>query len=145
MVSLTGPALADDFSTTVDISLTPAAAAELARTHEGISASAAWEGEPNASGLKHLDETGRIFIGREDQTREGAGLLHFAGKLDPVTLARSTKDINVNVNVFSARKGNADNILDCDFVDGPADRVSGRTFPILCSLITENRAVEVKP
>lgn len=142
---LTGPALADDFSIIVDVRLTPAAAAELAKSHEGITGSASWEGEPNASGQKHVDETGRISIGQEEQTRDGAGLLRFAGKLDPVALGRSTRNIDVNVNVFSARKTHADNILDCDIVDGPADQISGRTFPILCSLITENRTSQTRP
>lgn len=129
----------------INVSLTPAAASELARTHEGIIAGASWEGEPNANGQKHPDETGRIAVGQEERTRDGAGQILIAGNLDPLAQGRSTKNIDVNVNVYSARRSNPDNILDCDVIDGPANQISGRTFPVLCSLITENREAKFMP
>lgn len=48
------------------------------------------------------------------------------------------KDINVLVNVVSARKSSSENLLDCGIVQGKMSAIMGKSFTIKCRLINGN-------
>ena len=54
-------------------------------------------------------------------------------------------DVKVNLNVASARKSSSDNLLGCDFIDGPLSKVQKQPVTLHCALIEENYDTELKP
>ena len=50
----------------------------------------------------------------------------------------------LNVNVYSARRTNPDNILSCDFFDGKLSSAVRKTPTLHCTLIEERTATEHK-
>jgi hypothetical protein len=128
----------------VHISLSAKAAARLSALHEGIVVAASYSGDPNAVGRKHVDEIGRIDLGREEiETAGQAGTVQVretkirGTKMRRQRMAWIEGPVLLNVNVYSARKSGPDNILNCDFFDGKlADGVRG-PVELHCSLIEE--------
>jgi len=54
--------------------------------------------------------------------------------------------VKVNVNVYSARRSNEDNILACDFIDTDlAAVVKAQPVTLHCGLITENLQTQLRP
>src|SRR5690606_15354790 len=120
---------------TVEITLSPAAAARLAETNERITVSAFWYGQA-AEGVE-ANEDGTIGLGDEQITLPGTGgSARLAAEGVPPADDRLAGPVHMNINVFSAREGNADNLLDCEFYDAPAtDAPDPLTFN--CTLIGE--------
>ncbi len=138
----TSPAKAskNDFGFTVQIALSPKAAARLARTSEGMVVSATYSGDPIPAAAKYANEIGQIDLGVEDVEVPGkAAIVRVTGsKVKRENLAWVKGPILLNVNVYSARRSGPDNILACDFFDGKLQQAVRQPVSLHCSLITEN-------
>lgn len=136
-----------DMAFDVHITLSKQAAATLVRRKEAMAASASFYGDPKPAAEKHADEVGRIDLGTEDVEIPGVpGQMHFTGaKVATERLGWLAGPVQVNVNVYSARKSSPDNLLQCDFIDGTLDRVRQAPITLHCSLIEENVDTSVKP
>lgn len=125
---------------TIDISLTPRAAARLA-DREGIVVSAIITGRAIPERMDDADEMGEIDLGSDEITVPGrAGPVVITGKnFKPARLALvEGRRANVRVGVFSARRSSPDNLLDCQpFIYGGLDKLSPGTHAVRCSLIGE--------
>ena len=95
------------------------------------------------------------YIGKSvtDRVKVGAG--HREGyvgvdaitgaTVDPAKLALIAGKPSVNVNVFSGRKSSQDNLISCDFIDGPVDELLAAPTEIACGLISEDPVTVMKP
>ncbi|WP_434113427.1 hypothetical protein [Paraburkholderia caffeinilytica] len=111
------------------------------RRHERIAVYASWYGTPLSSAHREADEAGRIDLGHATvELPAKGGAAHLASSnVNATRLRWVSGPPGVNVNVSSARRHWPDNILSCDFVDGPLADVARRTVPLHCTLITERR------
>ncbi|SFU23036.1 lysozyme inhibitor LprI family protein [Mesorhizobium sp. YR577] len=134
-----------DMGFDVNVTLSKKAATKLAVEKEGIVIFADYYGDPKKSAEKHTNEIGQISLEQQDE-REG-GHAHINGaKVDMKRLDWLAGPAKVNVNVASARKSSADNILGCDFIDGgPLSHVQMQPVTPHCALIEENYDTELKP
>lgn len=144
------PALAQesrDLGFDIDISLSPAAEARLAATHEGISLSAAYYGTPRPGHENQANEAGLLDLGSEDidlpDDMRSARVT--GGTVDAERLRLIDGGAMVNVNVFSSRRHDDDNILDCDFIDGAVSDLASRPVHLRCFLISEDQQTEIRP
>ena len=131
---LAGAAAAQDMLR-LEISFDPAAAAKLAAMGERVTVSAWYYGEPLGEGLIHVDEMGQVWLGTEtfdiwplDQT------VSIGGSLGGAPMGWVAQPM-VNVNVYSSRLADQNNLLECDLVDGPFDELAMDAQPIRCKLI----------
>lgn len=126
---------------TVDVSLSPKAAARLAALNEKITVAAYWFGEPTKAARRHANEMGQISLGTEEiripgnggraqMTGQAAQAEHFVWVQDGA--------VQVNVNVYSARQSGPNNILACDLFEDSAALAHSRPIPLLCKLIEEH-------
>ncbi len=132
----------------LDIELSPRAAERLRAAKEGLIVDASWSGTPKPEAQRQANEIGRIHLGSERIARPGrAGRVHLSGeKLDAHRLAWIQGEINVNVNVYSARRSSPDNILSCDFIDAEVAKVvAAQPISLRCALITEGAGTALKP
>ena len=136
------PATAADnpMSFSIEVSLSPKAAAKLAAMKERIEAAALWYGDPTPAARKRADETGNINLGSETLRLPGTGgRLDFTGK--PVKTDRiawvAKREVKLNLNVYSARQGGPDNVLDCTFFDDDIRIARAKPVAVLCKLIGE--------
>lgn len=145
------PATAQDkLGFDVNVTLSRKAAAKLAAEREAIVVLASYYGDPKRSAEKHADEVGRIDLTLQDEQVEIPGTgggAHISGaKVDTQRLDWLAGPVMVNVNVVSARKSSSDNLLDCDFIDGPLTAVRKAPVTLHCYLIDEQHPdTELKP
>lgn len=124
----------------LDVSLSRAAATKLASTKEGIEIAAYWYGEPTKAAKKRADDMGNINLGQEKARLPGTGgRAEISGKGAKVKDVGLTQGgaVKVNLNVYSARLGNKDNILDCSFFDDDLKLARLKPIAVLCKLIGE--------
>jgi hypothetical protein len=151
LLLLTPPAPAQQdqpiiFAFDVRITLSDLAAERLRTTREGIVVSAYYTGAPLPSAENRANQIGTIDLGAENREVIGAeGLVRITGKkIDLRRLDWIKGPVMLNVNVYSARRTNPDNILSCDFFDGKLSSAV-RTPPTLhCTLIEERTTTEHK-
>jgi uncharacterized protein YecT (DUF1311 family) len=138
-----------DMGFDVNVTLSKKAAAKLAAEKEGVAAFASYYGDPKKSAEKHANEIGQISVSSEDewvQMPGTGGQAHISGaKIDKQTLNWVDGSVKVNVNVVSARKSSSDNLLSCDFIDGPVANVQKQALTLHCALIAENYETQLKP
>jgi hypothetical protein len=138
-----------DMSFDVNVTLSKKAAAKLAAEKEGIVVFVDYYGGPKRNAERHANEIGQIDL--EQQNDEVAipgagGHAHISGaKVDTKRLEWLAGPPKVNVNVASARKSSSDNLLGCDFIDGPLSAVQKQPVTLHCALIEENYDTELKP
>ncbi|AYF03469.1 hypothetical protein PY32053_03928 (plasmid) [Paracoccus yeei] len=150
LLAWAAPATArSDFGFDVTVTLSQKAAATLASTGEEIVLFADYYGEPKRGAERHTNEIGQISLDRGDEQVEipgTGGSAHISGAtLDAKRLDWISGPMMVNVNVASARKSNADNILSCDFIDGAFVSVKKAPITLHCALIEENYDTIMKP
>lgn len=125
---------------TVDLVLSPRAAAELQRRNEGITISTYYSGMPKRAYVRHADDnTGELDMGSHEVT--------VPGRAGPVIIPETALNRRrlgwidgspqVLVNVFSARRSGQNNLLDCGIVNGDLPAIAGRSHRVLCRLIGE--------
>ncbi len=130
------PVLADP-PIRVELTFSPRALQELAGLSEMVTVSAFYFGEPAPGATIEPDEEGLIFLGLEE---------HVIWPVpQPVVLGGNLAAMPVgqvaipqlNVNVYSARFGAEDNLLDCGLIEGPVQDFTGKPQAIACKLINE--------
>ncbi len=126
---------------TVEVSLSPKAAARLASMGEGITVSAMFYGDPTPAARRQVDEMGQVDIGREEVTIPGqSGTASITGgsiTASKLALLRN-RNIKVLINVYSARKKSADNLLFCDLFQDTVTLAASHPIHIGCKLIAES-------
>ncbi len=125
---------------TVEVQLSPKAAARLAALRESISLAAVYYGDPMPAARRFADSMGQIPLGNEDVTIPGQpGSVTFTGSMVPLAKLALIRnhDVKVNLNVFSARRSGPDNILNCDLFEDSVALATRRPVRIKCKLIAE--------
>lgn len=123
----------------VQISLSQKASAKLASLSEGIVVAATWSGNPAPGAKTPVNQIGQIDLGRE--TVEVSGRSQTVRVTGADLIRNRLPDVEgpvlLNVNVYSARHGSPDNVLNCSFFDGILRDAVSKPVAIHCSLITE--------
>jgi hypothetical protein len=134
------------FAFDVRITLSDPALERLKSTREGIVVSALYSGDPLPSAENRTNQIGTIDLGSENrEVIGGEGLVRVTGKkVDPRRLEWIKGPVMLNVNVYSARRTNPDNILSCDFFDGKLSSAVRKTPTLHCTLITERTVTDHK-
>lgn len=132
---LASPALAQETTLTLDIRFDAASTTALQERGEMVVISAIYAGEPAPGNVLPVDEMGMVYLGAEDYTvyplnqtiqiGHSLGAAPIGNVLEPM----------VNVNVYSARHTDENNLLDCGIVDGPTEPLSKQPQLISCKLI----------
>lgn len=141
------PASAEGLGFSITLKLSDKLKTELAAKNETIIARAAFYGDPNAAGTTEVDEMGQIQLGDEELEFAPADdtILITGTTVPPAKLALIEGGAKVNVNVFSGRKSSEDNLISCDFIDGPVGELTAAPTEINCGLITEDPVTMMKP
>ena len=123
----------------IDVNLSPLAAKKLLSLKEKIIVSVDWGGEPTAKAQKHAGDDGTINLGVEDVTISGAGgRAQITGRPYRRENAEWVEgEVRVNVNVYTARLSDPDNLLDCDHFNEEIFEARAKPVAIFCKLITE--------
>jgi hypothetical protein len=141
------PARADGLGFAINLKLSEGLKAELASKGETIIVRAAFYGEPSEAGASEVDEMGQIPLGDEELSVlpvDGAVMIT-GTTVPPAKLALIAGAPSVNVNVFTGRKSSGDNLISCNFIDGPVAELTAAPTEIACGLITENPVTVMKP
>ena len=131
---LVAPATAQETAVTLHISFDAASATKLQEAGEMVTVSSYFWGDPATGNVLPLNEMGQLYLGAEEATvwpnEQTISIGHsLAG--GPVANVEAPM---VNVNVYSARITDENNLLDCSLVDGPSDALSKATQEITCKL-----------
>lgn len=149
VLGLTGDPRAESngFGFTLNITLSKMAADKLVATKEGLVIDASFYGDPKPGAGKHVNDIGQIDLGRETLSLHGkAGKAVITGNfVKPEQLKWVRGPGKVNVNVYSARKGNENNILNCDLIDGDIGKIASKEVTLHCALIEENYVNQSHP
>lgn len=123
----------------IRVIMSPGAGRELASRSEAIIVAAFFYGDPAPHARRYADETGRIALHRREEALPAAGgTARFAlGQIPARARARVRGPLLVNVNVYSARRSSPDNLLSCDFMDGPVPGTRRMPVTLHCALIVE--------
>jgi hypothetical protein len=145
--ALAGPALAEDLGFSISLKLSDKLKTELGAKNETIIARASYYGDPSDAGGSEVDEMGQIQLGDEELEFAPADdtILVTGSTVPAAKLALITGGAKVNVNVFSGRKSSEDNLISCDFIDGPVAELTAQPTEISCGLITEDPPTMMKP
>ncbi|NLH83080.1 MAG: hypothetical protein GX458_19890 [Phyllobacteriaceae bacterium] len=126
------------------LSLSPAALAELTKIHEQVTIAAMYAGEPTKDAQKKKidDEIGEVNLGHEEITRPmtaSTTTVSFVGKGFDAKRLKWVKPgtAKVLINVYSARKVNDDNLLDCGLFEDTYAAAAAKPIEISCKLIAE--------
>ena len=132
---LAAPAMAQETSLTIHITFDAASATKLQEAGEMVVVSSYFWGDPVAGNFLPVNEMGQLYLGGEEATiwpREQT--LSIGGSLGGAPIGNVAAPM-VNVNVYSARITDENNLLDCGIVEGPTDELSKSTQEIACKLI----------
>jgi len=129
-----GAAQAQDTTITFGLGFDPATRATLTTRGEMVIVSAWYYGEP-ADPKVPVDEVGLVYLGGEDLT-----IFPFD---QTITLGANLANANlgdvitpmININIFTARRTHEDNLIDCDFIDGPVADIAGQEPVLTCTLL----------
>lgn len=123
---------------TVALSMSPVAAQKLAKLHEGVVIAAWCAGDPAPGAPRRMTGEGQIQLGDGTVTVEGdTRLVRVNLNLRRDRLRWVKGDVQVLVNVYSARRSGPDNILECGIYDGPLRKAARAPLNIACRLIGE--------
>lgn len=132
---LASPAMAQETTLTLDLQFDAASATALQERGEMVVISAYFVGEPADGNVLPVDEMGMVYLGAEDYTvyplNQTVQIGHSLGAA-PIGNVLAPM---VNVNVYSARHTDENNLLDCGIVDGPTEPLSKQPQLISCKLI----------
>lgn len=132
---------ADPEEITIWLSYSEAALEQLDRSSEEVIVSATYSATPAPGSMIETNEIGLISLGSNEVQvlpSQNEVSLPVDGLVLP-DLAEIKGPITVNINVFSARLGSDDNILNCDLFEGPLESLREAVTELHCSLITDQR------
>lgn len=129
-------AAADGYGFTVDVTLSPKAAALLAARKEKIVVAAYYDGDVRPDYRAKADDLGHIDLGKELVTISGAGgRAVFTGKTLLKARLGWVTEARIVINVFTARLSGQYNLISCGFVEGTFPKMQARPVAIHCKLI----------
>lgn len=119
---------------TIDLVLDPAAEAALLAREEWVVVSAWYFGDPAIDAVP-MDEMGLVYLGEERATVFPVSQrIVLGGAMAGAPLEWVIEPI-INVNVFTARMTDQNNLLNCGLVEGPVEEMEGAVQTIACSLL----------
>jgi hypothetical protein len=119
---------------TIDLVLDPAAEAALQGREEWVVVSAWYFGDPAVDSVP-MDEMGLVYLGEERVTVFPVSQrIVLGGALAGAPVDWVIEPL-INVNVFSARLTDQNNLLNCGLVEGPVAEMAGAVQTISCSLL----------
>jgi hypothetical protein len=124
----------------IDIAFDEGAQTDLAARGEWVTVSVLLYGTPNAEGQAQADEMGQVFLGSEQITvRPVTQRVQVAGNVDQEALARwvTGSAVRANVNVFSARFTDENNLLDCGIFEDDVGVAQADVPRIDCGLLAQ--------
>ncbi len=124
----------------VQLAFTPRAAEKLAAMNERVIVDAMYFGlaaRPDAPGVD--DHGMEVGLGSDEveAAPENAVVKAPGSGFDPTHLASITGEPEVLVNVYSARRSHADNLLSCGIYQGPVKMARQKPVQIQCDLIQD--------
>jgi hypothetical protein len=132
------PAVAGNYAFTVDVTVSAKTAALLAAKKEKIKVAAYYWGDPLPAYEKKADEMGQINLGEEDVTIPGTGgRANIAGARLRTAHIGWVKEPQILINVFTARLGDKNNLIDCGIFEGTFPEAQAHPIAISCKLIGE--------
>ena len=134
LAAWSGAALAQDSTISFGLGFDPATSAALTARGEMVIISAWYFGDPARPEVK-VDEIGQVYLGGEEltiypldqQITLGTNLAN--AKLGDVIAPM------VNINIFTARQTHEDNLIDCDFIEGPVAEIAAQDLILTCTLL----------
>jgi len=132
-----------DLGFDVTVALSEKAAVDLAKENADVIVFASYYGDPKKNAKEHTNEVGLIDVssaGESVKIGSTGGRAHVSGaKVDAATFDWVSGPVKVNVNVASESRSSSQNMLDCDFIDGPLEDVQEQAPVTLnCYLIEES-------
>jgi hypothetical protein len=135
-----------DMSVEINVVLTAKAAARLAAEKRGMVAFADYYAEPKKSMEKEAKKADAIGADGMVHLQPSSQDVPISGKdgaarvtdtnVDKKRLAWVTGPVSININITSERKSSQEeNILDCDFIEGPLAIVQKQPITVNCGLI----------
>lgn len=132
---LATPATAQETTITLHITFDAASATKLQEAGEMVIISSYFWGDPVAGNVLPVNEIDQLYLGGEQATVwPNAQTISIGHSLAGGPLGNVETPM-VNVNVYSARITDENNLLDCGIVDGPTDALSKFPQEISCKLI----------
>jgi hypothetical protein len=132
----------------VNLTLTPRAAEKLASTNEKVIVAAMYFGVPVSETAPGVDDHGmEVGLGGDDiEVAPETAVVKAPGTgFDPTHIASIKGEPEVLVNVYSARKTHADNLLSCGIYQGPVKMAQQRPVEIQCDLIYDENGEPLPP
>ena len=137
LAAATAGPLHADTPLALEVTFSQRALQELAGLSEMVMVSAFYFGEPAPGATIEPDEEGLIFLGVEEHVIWPVPqTVQLGANLGAMPVAQVVAP-QVNVNVYSARFGAEDNLLECGLVDGPVQDFIGKPQAVACKLIGE--------
>ena len=122
----------------VQITLSPAAKAGLESAKEEISVAATYSGDPKESAIALAGPSGMIDLGKNTQLLSTEGTVVFnQDVIDEKRLAQTEGEVQLTINVTSAKKSGPENLLACPFYWETLAEAGKETVKIHCTLISE--------
>jgi hypothetical protein len=122
---------------TVELAFSDKALAELQQRGEAVILRTNWIGEPAEGATLTDPETGMVYLQWEELTiYPGPATLVLGASLSAAPLDQVIEP-TLNLNVFSARWTDENNLLACDVLDGPLSQLVGSPHKLTCRLIGE--------
>lgn len=137
LLAATGPAIAQSAPAfSLEVQLDPATLAELESRGEMVVVSGWFFGDPAPGSTVTPDEMGYIYLASEELTiwPKASVTLTLGNNLGSAPLAEVVAPM-VNINVYTARHTDENNLLDCGLVDGPLADLTKTPQVITCKLI----------
>jgi hypothetical protein len=128
------PLMAENHTVGILITFDEATIARLTSLGEWVTVSAYYFGDPAREDAP-TDEMGMVYLGHEEANIFPATQrVEIGGFLDAAPIEWVTEPL-VNVNIYSARFVDENNILDCGLVEGPVAALSAQDQTISCTLL----------
>ncbi len=128
-----GAAKADP-SVVIDLVFEPGVAETLVSRGEWVVVRAWYHGEP-ADASAPVDETGLVYLGEEEATVFPADQRVALGGAMAAQPRGWVIEPVINVNIYSARFSDDNNLLDCGIIDRPVAALAGHVQKISCGLL----------
>ena len=127
-------ALADGFD--IKVRFDDRTTLTLAQIGERVVVAAFYFGDPSAKGAAHADEMGQIWLGNEDVEIDSLDqTVHLKAVLDDEGLGWIKGPPRVNINIFSARHADQNNLLNCAIFEDDIAVAQARTPVLRCVML----------
>jgi hypothetical protein len=122
---------------TVELTFSEQALAELQARGEGIVVASYWMGEPVPGATLTDPELGTVYLQSEELTMHARPTTLVLGTNLPRAPLDQVVEPLLNLNVYSARWTDENNLLHCDLLDGVLSKLAAAPQTLHCKLIGE--------